>query len=257
MKTWKTFWFLGIGALGLLAVAGCESDPAAPQETYNVDSATAEEWSLQAVDMINQMAAAVPMASQGNFTTLLADKSAAEPVWDPEQMAWVYNATESFTIGDPPTTTGESRMELWIQFRNVEGPLPAPEYATEMEYYQSAGMTMHTDDEQGVSDLDFDLSCGMVVTYLETGFDMTGTGEAEVTASSTTEGRTENVNLTMSWGLDLVTLFEGCPTGTAFVQVGPYRTDVVYDGQGNAAWTLVGPNYSGSGTELISCAEGM
>ncbi len=256
MKTWKTFWFLGILAAGLLAVAGCESDPVAPQETYNVDRETAEEWSLNAVEMISQMAAAVPMASQGDFSTLLADKSAAEPAWDSEQMAWVLDQTESFSFGDPPTSTGETRMELWIQFRGAEGPQPAPEEATEMEYYQSAGMTMHTDDQQGVSDLDFDLSCGMLVSFLETGYDMSGTGEAEVTASVTTEGRTENVDLTMSWGLDLVTLFEGCPAGTAYVQVGPYRTDVVYDGQGGAAWTLVGPSYSGSGTETVPCGVG-
>jgi hypothetical protein len=258
MKTWKNILFLGILAAGLLTLAGCESDPVAPQETYNVDRETAEQWSLQAIEMISQMAAAVPMASQGDFSTLGPDsKTASEPVWDEEQMAWVLDQTASFTEGDPPTSTGETRLSVWIQFRNPEGPLPTPLGATVMEYRESAGMTAHSENEQGTSDLDFDLSCGMVVNYTDTGYDMGGIGEAEITASVTTADGTENVNLAMSWGLDLVTLFEGCPLGTAFVQVGPFRTDVDYDGQGNAAWTLVGPNYSGSGTETVPCGGGI
>jgi hypothetical protein len=257
MKTWKIFWFLGIFIIGLLALAGCESDPVAPQETYNVDGETAEEWSLQAIEMISQMAAAVPLASQGDFSTLGPDKSAAEPVWDEEQMAWVLDQTVSFSEGDPPTSTGETRVSIWIQFRGAEGPNPSLLGATEMEYRESAGMTMHSEQEQGTSDLDFDLSCGMVVTFLDSGYDMDGTGQAQIAATVTTDNGTESMNLTMSWGLDLITLFEGCPSGSAFVQVGPYRTDVVYDGQGNAAWTLVGPNYTGSGTETVPCGPVM
>ena len=46
MKYWKIILMTGVFALGLLALAGCESDPVAPQETYNVDVEAAEEWSL-------------------------------------------------------------------------------------------------------------------------------------------------------------------------------------------------------------------
>jgi hypothetical protein len=253
MKTWKIYWFLGTLIFGLLAVAGCESDPVAPQETYDVDGETAEEWSLQAIEMISQMAAAVPLVSQGNFSTLGPEKSTAEPVWDEEQMAWVLDQTVSFSEGDPPTSTGETRVSVWIQFRNQEGPLPTKLGATEMEYRQSAGTTAHSEHEQGTSDLDFDLSCGMVITFQETGYDMNGAGQADIAATVTTENRTESMDLTMTWGLDLVTLSEGCPSGVAFVQVGPYRNDVVYDGQGNAAWALVGPNHTSTGTQTVSC----
>ena len=128
---------------------------------------------------------------------------------------------------------------------------------TEMEYRESAGMTIHSDDEQGVSDLEFDLSTGMVVTYVETGYEMDGTGHAEITASVTSNDHTENLNLTMNWGLDLTTPLAGCPTGTAFVEAGAYRTEVEYDGQGNANWTLTGPNYTASGTEIVPCGSGM
>lgn len=257
MKSWKTILLTGVLALGLLALSGCGDDPVAPKETYEVDAATAEQWSLQAVDMISQMAAAVPPVAEGDFSTLNQNKNAGEPVWDEEQMAWVLDQTMTFTEGDPPTSTGETRMSIWIQFRGPEGPLPAALGATEMEFRESAGMTMHSDNEQGVSDLDFDLATGMVVAFLDNGYGMTGTGQALINASTTAEGRTQRMNLAMSWGLDLVAPLEGCPLGTAFVQVGQYRTEVVYDGEGSAAWTLTGPSYSASGTETVPCGAPM
>jgi|GEM_PF-5120831 len=161
MKIWKIISAAGIIAVGLLAFAGCASDPVAPQETYNVDAQSAEEWSLQAIAMISQMAVAVPMASQGDFSNLGPNKSDAAPVWDDQQMAWVLDQTVSFTEGDPPTSTGETRMSLWIQFRGAEGPLPSPLGATVMEYHEAAGMTVHSEHEQGTSDLDFDLATNM------------------------------------------------------------------------------------------------
>ena len=257
MKSWKKILMTGAVALGLLAVAGCGSDPVAPQESYNVDAESAEQWSLQAIEMINQMAASVPMASQGDFTSLGPDKIAGEPVWDDQQMAWVLDQTVSFSEGEPPTSTGETRVSVWIQFRGAEGPLPSPLGATVMEYREAAGMTVHSEHEQGTSDLDFDLATNMVVTYLDTGYDMSGTGQADISARATAEDRTESMRLNMTWGMDLVTPFEGCPIGTAFVQVGQYRTEAVYDGQGNVDWTLTGPDYNASGIETMSCGEPM
>jgi len=172
-------------------------------------------------------------------------------------MAWVLDQTVTFSEGEPPTSTGETRISVWIQFRNPEGPLPTPLDATEMEYRQAAGMTIHDEGEQGVSDLEFDLSTNMLVTYLESGYGMNGIGQAVVAASVTSNDRTENMNLAMRWGLALTSPFEGCPIGTAFVVVGQYRTDVEYDGQGNANWTLTGPNYSASGTESVPCGPAM
>jgi hypothetical protein len=258
MKHWKILMSAAVMTFGLLALTGCESDSVAPQETFDIDGESAQEWSLQAIEMINQMAASVPLAAEGDFSTLGPDnKSAGEPVWDEGQMAWVLNETSSFTEGDPPTSTGETRLSVWIQFLGAEGPLPSPLGATVMDYRNSAGMTIHSEGEQGVSDLDFDLASAMVVTFLETGYDMNGSGEAEIDASVVAENRTETMNLNMSWGMDLVTLFEGCPMGTAFVQVGPFRTEVIYDGQGNANWVMAGPNHSASGTETMSCGMPM
>jgi len=144
MKSWKIILLTGAFALTLLAAIGCGSDPVAPQETIEIDAATAEQWSIQAIDMINQM-------------------------------AWVMNQTVTFSEGEPPTSIGETRISVWIQFRNLEGPMQTPPGATEMEYRQALGMTMHNEDEQGVSDIEFDLNTGMLVTYLDTGYGMNGT----------------------------------------------------------------------------------
>ena len=254
MKYWKLMTLTAVLGCGLLAVSGCESDPVAPQENHDIDAEAAQEWSLQAIEMINQMAAAVPPAAEGDFSALGTEgKSASEPVWDEEQMAWVLVETVNFTEGDPPTATGETRLAVWIQFRGDEGPLPSPLGATVMDYREAAGMTMHSEGEQGVSDLDFDLASRMVVTFQETGYDMNGSGEADIQASLVAGDRSESMNLTMEWGMDLMTPFEGCPAGSAFVKVGPYRTEVVYDGQGGANWVMVGPNHTSSGTEAVDC----
>jgi hypothetical protein len=82
---------------------------------------------------------------------------------------------------------------------------------------------------------------------------MNGSGEADIHASVVAGDHSESMNLTMEWGMDLLTPFGGCPGGTAFVQVGPYRTEVVYDGQGGANWDMVGPNHTAAGSETVDC----
>ncbi len=187
------------------------------------------------------------------FSTVGAGLPSAEPTWDEVQMAWVLDEATTVYDGDPPTPDYEHRYSAWVQFRGPEGPQPTPEGATEFEYRVSTGMTAFSEDDPGVSDLDFDYACSMVVEYLETGFAMDGLGAAEISASVTGDDGSENMNLTMSYGLDLLTQLDGCPSGTAYVQLGQYRTDVAYDGQGSAAWTLTGPNYNADGTVGVPC----
>ena len=121
MKSWKIILLTGVFTLAMLAVAGCESDPVAPQETVDMDGETAEQWSRQAIGMINQMAASVPPASQGDFSTLGPDKSVEGPTWDEVQMAWTLDQTATFSEGDPPTSSGETRVScrasgaLWLR----------------------------------------------------------------------------------------------------------------------------------------------
>ncbi len=101
MKNWKLILTMGLAAVMMLAVTGCESDSVAPQDTTTVDVATAEQWSEQALEMIGAMAASVPAVSEGDFSGVGgAAKSAEEPTWDPGQMAWVMDATETFSEGD-------------------------------------------------------------------------------------------------------------------------------------------------------------
>jgi hypothetical protein len=256
MKNWKLILTMGLAAVMMLAVTGCESDSVAPQDNTNVDASTAEQWSAQALEMIGAMAASVPAVSEGDFSGVGGvAKSVEEPTWDPEQMAWVMEATETFSEGDPVTSSGEMFVSVWIQFRNAEGPLPAPLGATEMEYRATSGMVLDS-TEEGTTHIEFEFGTNMTVAYMDNGYGVDGTGQATVSARQTTDQGTQNMSFAVGYGMDLSMPFEGCPSGPAWVTAGQYRTDALYDGEGMVDWTMSGPNYEASGSDYVECAQG-
>lgn len=253
MRHWKPIIAVACAAALLAVLAGCGSDPVAPQDQTNLDAATAEQWSTQVLGTITEMAATVPAVSQGDFSQVAAGaKSATEPTWDEYQQAWVMAFTQSFSEGDPPTSTGEMSVSVWIQFRNAEGPLVGPLGATEMEYRATSGMVLDS-TENGASHLEFDYATTMKVTYLETGYGVDGTGEASISATQTTAQGSQSVAFALGYGMDLALPFAGCPAGSAWVTAGQYRTDAVYDGEGKVDWTVNGPNYQSSGSDTVPC----
>lgn len=254
MRNWKPMMALALTAGLLTALAGCGSDSTTPQDTYDIDAATAEQWSEQALAMISEMAATVPQVSQGDFGALgTMNKSATEPVWDEVEEAWVMEATETFTEGDPVHSTMEMSLSVWIQFRNAEGNLPSPLGATEMEYRAGSGMVMDS-TEEGTTHMEFDYETAMVVEYQETGYGVEGMGAAAISASQTTDQGSQSMSFELGYGMDMFLPLEGCPGGTAWVTAGQYRTDAVYDGEGMVDWTLTGPNYEASGSDPVECA---
>jgi hypothetical protein len=255
MRQLNMFLVLGLTVALMTMIAGCSSDSTAPQDTYDIDAATAEQWSEQALEMINQMAATVPEVSQGEFAVLGAmNKSATEPTWDELEEAWVMDVTESLTEGDPVHSTMEMSISVWIQFRNAEGNLPSPLGATEMEYRAGSGMVMDS-TEEGTSHMEFDFETAMVVEYQETGYGVEGMGAAAISASQTTDQGSQSLSFDLGYGMNMFLPMEGCPGGTAWVTAGQYRTDAVYDGEGMVDWTLAGPNYEASGSDPVECAE--
>jgi hypothetical protein len=97
------------------------------------------------------------------------------------------------------------------------------------------------------------MATAMVVTYEQAGYTVNGSGDAEVHASQVANGRTEQMNLAMSWGMDLALPLAGCPAGTASVEVANYRLQALYDGQGGVSWNLAGPGYQASGDDVVPC----
>lgn len=254
MRYWNMILALALMAGLMTVLAGCESDSTAPQDTYDIDAATAEQWSEQALEMINEMAASVPEVSQGDFAALgNGMKSVQEPVWDEDEEAWVMDVTESSTEGDPVHSTMEVSLSVWIQFRNAEGNLPSPLGATEMEYRAGSGMVMDS-TEEGTAHMEFDFETAMVVAYQETGYGVEGMGAAAISASQTTDQGSQSMAFDLGYGMDMFLPMEGCPGGTAWVTAGLYRTDAVYDGEGMVDWTLSGPNYEASGSDEVECA---
>lgn len=254
MRIARTMFLLTVLAAAVWA-AGCSSeDPAGPMEDLvRITPGEAEDYATTALIMVNDMVTDIPEVAVGSFTTAKSFEAAGEPDWDPEAMAWVYDLEQEFSEGDPATSWGETRIHLWIQFRNAEGPLPTALGATVLEYRAVHGMTLHSESAEGVADLAYDLATTMLVTYVEGGYTVAGAGESTVEADFTDGQRTESMRLDMSWHADLVLADGSCPAGTADVTVGEYRLDAVYDGTDLAAWTLTGPDYQASGTEVLDC----
>lgn len=253
MRHWKPTVTAALAVMMMTALAGCGSDSTAPQQEYDLDSATAEQWSEQTLEMISEMVASVPSMSEGDFSGVGAQaKSVEEPVWDEAEQAWVLDVTESFTEGEPVHSSMEISLSVWIQFRNPEGALPGPLGATEMEYRATSGMTIDS-TEDGTAHLEMEYATGMTVSYLENGYGVDGAGQASISASYTSEQGSESMNFSVGYGMDLMLPFAGCPSGPAFVTAGQYRTDAVYDGEGMVDWTLAGPGYEASGSDPVAC----
>jgi len=241
-----------LACIGLLV--GCSGDdPASPTGGTSIEPAEALEYAGAALEMINAMALDVPDLASGGFTTLKARKNYGEPEWDAEQMAWVYEYVGDFSEGDPPTDSGQIRISVWIQFRNAEGPLPSALGATVMEYRVSDGMTLHSEQENGTVDMAYDLATAMTVTYVDNGYTVAGTGSSHIDATFSDGSRTESMDLSMTWGMNLAMPFGGCPAGTAAVTIGAYRLDALYDGTSTMEWTLTGPDFMDEGTEMLYC----
>ena len=240
----------GLLALGLMA--GCSDDPAAPGTT-SVSADMAEQWSTSALEMISAMTVEIPDIASGDMVPLGTQKLAGEPTWDAEQMAWVFYQEMHFTEGDPVTGTSDIAVAGWVQYRNSEGPLPSALGATEMEYRLEETMDVHSEQDGAVSDVSYAMATTMVVTYQELGYLVNGSGNAEVHASQTANGMTEQMSLAMSWGMELELPLGGCPAGTATVEMAGYRMQALYDGEGGVDWNLVGPNYQASGSDIVPC----
>jgi len=245
--------------LGLLLV-GCSSSDSDPSQPYGgggtqLSADEAEDWTDQALTMMNEMALQIPTVAEGDFTQTTVGKNAEAPIWDGDQQAWIMDETAEFGDGVGSDSYGEMRVAIWIQFRNDDGPLPTALGATELEYRLSSGMTMHNEDSQGTGDLDYDLETTMLVEYVDGGYNVDGEGAAGIDASYSSGGQTENMSFDMAWGMDLSVPLNGCPSGSAWVEAAQYRLGALYDGQGNVAWSLGAPGYEASGTDTVPCSS--
>jgi len=93
----------------VLALAGCGGDESttAPQgDTLTVDSAMAEDITLQALDVVNNMVTEIPDLASGSFDSWnlakaeFAKSNTDSVMWDPAQNAWVFIAVPSGCCGN-------------------------------------------------------------------------------------------------------------------------------------------------------------
>ena len=250
MSAKKLTLILGMASLALMAVGCSDDDPVAPQETV-LTGDMAEDWTTDALGMISEMSTSVTDWAGADFSGLTQGKSGEAPEWNADQQAWVY-AYE--VIESDPPNSWEVRVDLWLQYRDDGTPVQYGLGADEMEARMTSGMTVHTEGEEGIFDLDYDLATNMTATNLDTDlYHIAGTGSAVVDASRVMDQQSETVHFAMSWEMDLTVSPNGCPAGTAAVHAGGFHLQAVYDGVGGVSWTLVGPDYEATGDEILDC----
>jgi hypothetical protein len=250
MSLKKLTLIFGVASL-LVVLVGCsEDDPVSPQE-MELTGDLAKDWTTGALAMVSEMATSVTEWADADFSGLTEGKSEEAPEWDPEQQAYIY----SFEAAEnEPPDFWEVRLGFWLQYRDEGTPVQYPLGADEMEARMTSGMTVHTESEEGVSDLSYDYATEMTVSNLETDvFAVVGTGETLVEASHVAGDQSEALQLAMDWEMDLTVSAGACPAGTAAVHAGEFSLVAVYNGQGGVSWTLTGPGYEATGNETLDC----
>jgi hypothetical protein len=249
-------------SLAILA-AGCSNEadynptsPVGNPGTLTLDSAQAEDFSLSALDMVNELVATVPDFAAADFATWNLAKAQGDSVqWDPVQEAYTFDFEGPVIPVEPPSTWTMS-VSVWLQYRDSAGQaLQYPVGATEMEVDYTTGMDMHLVEGADVSDMQYDMATNLTVSYLGGGqaYGIVGSGSSDVQVAQTTAQGSQSGQFSMTWSVDLTATVDGCPAGTATVNVQGYQLDAQYDGQGGATWTLVGPSYQASGSEEMPC----
>ncbi len=253
-------------ALGLfVGLAGCggDDDPTTPAgDTLTLDSGMAEDFTLQTLDVVNDMVSEVPSFASGEFAKWtvakaeLAKANSDSVTWDPAQNAWVFNWTGPLLVVEPPSYW-QMNLDLWVQYRNALGTLQFPLGATSMEVRYGSGMDMHMVDGPETTDLAYDMNTHMVVSYLgETGiYGVVGTGDTVVDFAQTGADVAQRGRFTMDWVLDIAVSDSGCPRGTVTVNTQVWQLVANYDGQGNVNWVLTGPGHQASGSDFVGCNE--
>lgn len=254
--------FLALSLLtGLaLALAGCGGDdttsPGGQTGDLALDDSQAEEFTLSTLDLVNELVNSVPDFAAADFGDWSLAKSQSDSVrWDPAQQAYVFAFEGPVLVLDPPNSWTMS-LGLRLQYRDAQGePLQYPVGAVEMEVDYDTGMHMHLVDAEAVSDVAYETTSNLTVSYLGQGqqYGIQGGGRTTVAVSQIAPAGSQSGQFALDWTLDLTAAPEGCPAGTATVQVQGYTLTAVYDGQGGAAWTLTGPGYQASGNESLMC----
>ena len=265
MKNLKSIFALimVLGLLGMLTGCGGDDNPTAPpRDTLTLDSAMAEDFTLQALEVVSGMVTEVPDFASADFGSWSLSKAEFAKVntdtvaWDPAQNAWVFSyAGPLFEMESP--SYWNMTLDLWVQYRNAGGALRLPLGATVMEVRYGTGMDMHMVEGQETTDLAYEMNTGMTVSYLGDGtaYGVVGTGDTVMEVATVSPQGAQNGRVSMAWTLDVTVSDAGCPAGTATFTAQQWQMVANYDGQGNANWTLTGPDYQGSGTETMGCGQ--
>lgn len=258
-----------VGALGLavaiMLLAGCNSSdsPTGPAPSVELSGPQAEDWTVQVLEMINGISVNVDDWAAGQFTGLdglSSNKMAGEePTFDEQTMAWTLHFEGSVSGIEAPSYINTS-LDYYLQFRDGNGdPVASPELAASYLARLALGFDAHNVEGETVSDMAYVFGTEMHVAGLGGDiYTVDGSGSSAVEAATSGPEGSARMDFAMNWSMELSQpAAGGCPSGTAEVHATNFEMNAVYDGQGNADWTLTGPNYEASGTEPMECGAPM
>lgn len=254
---------LALGLIWGLTGCGSDDDPVAPPDnTLILDNETAEDFTTQALAVVNNIVTEIPDIASADFGAWALAKSEFTKVntdtvtWDPAQNAWVFNYEGPVFELEAPNYWNVS-LDLWVQYSNGSGAMQMPDGATAVEVRYGTGMDMHIVEGQEVSDLTYDMNTHLTASYLgEQGqYAIVGSGDAVVDVNQTGGATQQTGRFDMDWTMDVAVGESGCPSGTATVNTQGWRLAATYDGQGTVSWLLNGPGYQGSGSENVGCSS--
>lgn len=258
-----TFKYSGLALLTMAALVmtagGCSDDESNPTNPppIQMDAEMAEDWSGQALSMVGIVAASVPAVVEGDFAGVKALEDGAVPEWNVEQQAYTY-VFEGPVMELEPPNSWVARTEIWIQYRDEEGPVQYPLGAVEVEIRQVMGMTMHMEEDGRVSDMDYDFATECTITDIgvRDSYRVEGSGWSEVYVSEYGGDTSRGGHFEMDWEMILAVYEGGCPAGAAAVNVPGWHLDATYDGAGNVSWIMTGTGGQVTGTDTVDCTPG-
>jgi predicted secreted protein len=261
--------FALVGGLSvLLMIAACSEESTTPAPTNDLPPAAASAQAEAMVSVVTDMVSMSDNIAAGDFNNIgMLNVPSAEGStvriaradfsvninYDEAAGRWTVSSTGSDSMG---TSYSASYV---VQFRDEAGNAqvePGPTTASVSYAAELSIDSSFSDPESGVSSVAaFDYNADVSMTGLQTGpVQVVANGDMSGSFSGTDGQNSFDYALAVNWDLDVSIPFDGCPTGSANINFGPYSATVTYDGTNQASWgAYQGTTLLDSGFETMDC----
>ncbi len=236
-----------------------------------LNSTTAQEEALTALDAVNQVLTSIPSWAQ-SAPAVAAKRSAAGDAWlrlrpaaectpgtpqqsppafNSGQSAWNWSWTRSCANANSSFNLG---YQVWLQYRDADGiARRTPQGADTLEVHESVELSAHHEQEGQIDQADFTAEMALQVGGLSgDSYAVDGSGVLQGRASSSGGEVVFDAGYAMTWTINVaVSQNAPCPQGNVVINVDDYRLEAVYDGAGHMDWALT------RGDSVVASANGV